>query len=83
MPFVDTISHLTTKPYNLDARCQCNSESYVKHNLFGTKFRGGQTFCNFLRFEVFTTSESTILLTGWTLSYAGANLEEREQSVVY
>ena len=39
MPFLDTNSHMTTKPYNLDIKCQCNSESYDQH---GTKLRGGQ-----------------------------------------
>ena len=42
MPFLDTNSHLTTKPYNFDIKCQGNSESYDQHNFFGTKFRGGQ-----------------------------------------
>ena len=30
MPFVDTNSHLTIKPYKFDIKCQCNSESYDK-----------------------------------------------------
>ena len=42
MPFLDTNSHLTTKPYNFDIKCQSNSESYDWHNFFETKFRGGQ-----------------------------------------
>ena len=42
MPFVDTNSHLTTKPYNFDIKCQSNSESYDRHSFFGTKFKGGK-----------------------------------------
>ena len=44
MPFLDTNSHLTTKPYNLAIKCQSNSESYDQHVFFGTKIRGGQNF---------------------------------------
>ena len=44
MPFVDTNSHLTTKPSNLDIKCHSNSESYDRHVFFGTNFRGGQNF---------------------------------------
>ena len=44
MPFVDTNSHLTTKPSNFDIKCHSNSESYDRHGFFGTKFRGGQNF---------------------------------------
>ena len=44
MPFLDTNSHLTTKPYNFDIKCQSNSESYDQHGFFGTKLRGGQKF---------------------------------------
>ena len=44
LPFVDTNSHLTTKPYNFDIRCQSNSESYDWHGFLVTKFRGGQNF---------------------------------------
>ena len=44
MPFLDTNSHLTIKPYNLDIKCQSNSESYDQHGFFGTKLRGGQKF---------------------------------------
>ena len=32
MPFGDRKSLLTTKPYNFDIRCQCNSESYEQHS---------------------------------------------------
>ena len=42
MPILNTNSHLTTKPYNFDNKCQSNSESYDQHGFFGTKFRGGQ-----------------------------------------
>ena len=44
MPFVDTNSHLTTKPSNFDIKCPSNSESYDHHDFFGTKFKGGQSF---------------------------------------
>ena len=67
MPFVDTNSHLATKPYNFDIKCQSNSESYDQHIFFGTKFRGGQNF--YLIWEVFPTRESTLGLTGWTFLY--------------
>ena len=42
MPFLDTTSHLTTKPYSFDIKCPINSESYDQHGFFGTKLRGGQ-----------------------------------------
>ena len=44
MPFLDTNSHLKTKPNNLDIKCQGNSESYDRHGFWGTKFMGGQNF---------------------------------------
>ena len=44
MPFLDTNSHLATKPYNFDIMCQGNSENYDRHGFFGTKFRGGHNF---------------------------------------
>ena len=44
MPFLDTNSHLTTKPCNFDIKCKSNSEGYDRHGFFGTKFRGGQNF---------------------------------------
>ena len=44
MPFLDTNSQMTTKPYNCDIKCQSNSESYDRHGFFGTKLRGGQNF---------------------------------------
>ena len=40
MPFLDTNTQMTTKPYNFDIKCQCNFESYDRHGFFGTKFRG-------------------------------------------
>ena len=46
---------------------QSNSESYDQHSFFGTKFMGGQNF--YLHWEVFTTRERTLGLTGWTFSY--------------
>ena len=44
MPFVDTNSHLTTKPSNFDIKCHSNSKSYDRHGFFGTKFKGSQNF---------------------------------------
>jgi hypothetical protein len=44
MPFLDTNSQLTTKPYNFDIKCLSNSESYDRHGFSGSKFRGGQNF---------------------------------------
>ena len=44
MPFVDTNSHLTTKPSNFDIKCHSNSESYDQNGFIGTKFKGGQNF---------------------------------------
>ena len=31
MPFLETNSHLTTKPYNFDIKCLGNSRSYDEH----------------------------------------------------
>ena len=42
MPFLDTNSYLTTKPYNFDIKCKSNSESYDWHSFFRTMLRGGQ-----------------------------------------
>ena len=39
-----TQSHLTTKPYNFDIKCQSNSESYDQHVFLGPSLGGGQTF---------------------------------------
>ena len=66
MPFLDKNSHLTTKPYNFDIKCQCNSESYDQHAFFGTRFRGVRIV--HLRWEAFSTRESTLGLTCWTSS---------------
>ena len=44
MPFVDTNSHLTTKPSNFDTKFQGNSESYDRHGFLGIKFEGGHSF---------------------------------------
>ena len=41
MPFLDTNSHLTTKPYNFDIKCHINSESYDEQGFFVIKLRGG------------------------------------------
>ena len=65
MLFVDTNSHLTTKPHNCYIKCQSNSQSYEWHNFLGTKFRGGQDFF-YLWWKVFSTRESTLALTAWT-----------------
>ena len=35
MPFVDTNSHLTTKPSIFGMNCHSNSESYDRHHFFG------------------------------------------------
>ena len=40
MQFLDTNSHLLTKPH----KSQSNSESYDQHSFFGKKFREGQNF---------------------------------------
>ena len=49
MPFLDINSHLMTKPYNFDIKCQSNFESYDRHDFLGTKFRGGQNFVLMVR----------------------------------
>ena len=70
MPFVDTNSHLTTKPSNFDIKCQSNSESYDQHGFLVTKFMGGgMVRILYQRLEVFSRRGSTLLLTGWSLSY--------------
>ena len=46
MPFLDTNSHLTTKPYNFDIKCQSNSESYDRHSFFWDQVQGGSEFVN-------------------------------------
>ena len=40
MPFLNTNSHMKTKPYNFDLMFPCNTERYDRHGCFGTKFRG-------------------------------------------
>ena len=42
MPFMDTNSQMTTKPYNCDIKCQSNYESYDRYIFFGATLRGGQ-----------------------------------------
>ena len=44
MPFLDTNSHLITKPYNVDIKCQINSESNDQQGFFETQFRGVQKY---------------------------------------
>ena len=68
MAFVHTNSHLTTKPFNFDIKCQSNSESYDRQFFWGTNFQGVQNF--YLPWEVFAMRESTLGMIGWTLSYA-------------
>ena len=76
MPFLDTNSHLTTKPYNFDIKCQSNSESYDQHGFCGTKFRAGSEFFNdggsFLQRER--------VLWGWL---AGPSLSKCTQLKIY
>ena len=55
MPFVDTNSHLTAKPYNFDIKFQRSSESYDQH-FFGDKFFVGVSIF-FLRLKVFNERE--------------------------
>ena len=40
MPFLDTNSHLTSKPYNCDIKCPGNSESYEQHGFWGPSLVG-------------------------------------------
>ena len=44
MPFVNTNSHLTTKPSNFYIKFQSNSKRFDRQIFFGTKFKGGQNF---------------------------------------
>ena len=62
MPFVDTNSHLTTKPYNFDIKCQWTLESYDRHIFFGIKFGGGQN-CSFTLGSFFNKREYSV--GGW------------------
>ena len=68
MPLLNTNSHLTTKPYNFDIKCPSNYQSYDRHGYFGAKFRGGPNFFG-NSWVFFSTRESTMGLTGWSLSY--------------
>ena len=52
MVFVDSKSHITTKPSNFDIKCHINFEIYDRHSFFGTKFRGGPDFF-YIQWEVF------------------------------
>ena len=51
MPFVDTNSHLTTKPSNFDIKCHSNSESYDRQFFLGPSL--GVVRFLYLRLEVF------------------------------
>ena len=44
MAFLDSNSHLTTKPSNFDIKFHINFESYGRHSFCGTKFRVGPNF---------------------------------------
>ena len=44
MPLLGTNRHLTTKPNNLDIKCQCSLESYDQYDFVGTKVYEGQIF---------------------------------------
>ena len=50
MQFVDKTSHLTTKQYNFDIKCQCSSESYDRHGFLGIKLGAVRIF--YLLWEV-------------------------------
>ena len=67
MLFVDKNSQLTTKPDNFGINCQSNSDSYDKHVFWGNNFMGSHNFL--LRWTVFSTRYSTLMLTAWTFSY--------------
>ena len=73
MPFVDTNSHLKTKPTNFDIKKYCNSESYDQHNFFGPSLGLVRIF--HLRLEVFSTRESTLKLTAQTFSWRDSQVE--------
>ena len=63
------LCRLLTQTANFDIKFQSNSESYDQHGIFWIKFKGGQNSFYYLRWEVFTTRDSTLGLTGWTFSY--------------
>ena len=66
LPFVNTNSHLTTKPYNVYIKCQCNSETRT-NTVFWDQIWGCSEFVYVGR--LFITTETTLLLTGYSLSY--------------
>ena len=68
MPFLDTNTQLTTKPYNFDIKCQSNSESYDRHGLWGPSL-GGVRILYYGGMCFFLTRESTLRLTGRFLYY--------------
>ena len=78
MAFLDTNSHLTTKPYNFDIKCQYNLESYDRYGFLAPSLGGFRLI--YLRWKVFfSTRESTLGLTGWTSSYLSVKLEEPDK----
>ena len=52
--FLHANSHLTTKPFIFDLKCQSNFESYDWHNFLGPSLRVVRIFF-YLRWEVFST----------------------------
>ena len=57
-----------TKPHNNYIKYQSNCENYDQHSFFWTKFRCGQIFL-YLQWDIFSTRESSLGLTGWNFSY--------------
>ena len=55
MTFLDTNSHLKTKPYNFDIKFQSNSESYERHGFWGPSLGGLQIL--YYQWEVFSSRE--------------------------
>ena len=51
MAFVDTNSHLTTKPSNFDIKCHSNSERYDQHVFLGPGL--GVVIILYFRLQVF------------------------------
>ena len=66
MLFVDTNSPLTTKPYNFYIKRQYKTERYDQQGFLGPRL--GKVRMLHLRCEDLKTRESTLVLTGWTLS---------------
>ena len=66
MLFGDTNSLLTTKPYNFDIKCQCNSKSY-EIRFLGPRL-GVVWFSIYIERFFFWKRETDIRLKGWTLS---------------